>query len=61
MDPNQEHGDSARHCAAQILRGFAKQKHEFFVSLTPKLRFGLFMRRIFPELYFRVMTKAEQE
>lgn len=61
MDSNQEHGDSARHCAEGILRGFAKKKHEFYVSLTPKLRLGLLMRRVFPELYFRVMTNAQEE
>lgn len=61
MDANQEHGDSPRHCAEQILRGFARQKHEFLVSLTPKLRLGLFMRRTFPKAYFRVMTNRPME
>jgi short-subunit dehydrogenase len=58
MDENQEHGDSASHCAEQILRGFARGRHEFYVSMTPRLRIGLFLRSVFPELYFRVMTKA---
>jgi short-subunit dehydrogenase len=59
MDKNQEHGASARSCAREILRGFARQKREFYVSLTPKLRLGLFLQSVFPGVYFWAMRATE--
>ena len=58
LDPNQERGDDAAACAAEILSGVAKRKREFLVSMSPRLRLALLLRRHAPGLLWRILAKA---
>lgn len=58
LDPNQERGDDAASCAAEILSGVAKRRREFLVSMSPKLRIALLLRRHAPGLLWRILAKA---
>ena len=58
LDPNQERGDDAASCAAEILCAVAKRKREFLVSMSPRLRLALLLRRHAPGLLWRILAKA---
>ena len=58
VDPNQEHGQDAAACARAILRGLARRRREFTVSMSPRLRVALFLRRCAPWLLWRILARA---
>ncbi len=58
LDSNQEHGDDAASCAVEILVGVAKRRREFLVSMSPRLRIALLLRRHAPGLLWRILAKA---
>lgn len=59
MDSIQEHGMAPEAAAARILEAIAAGRRSCRVAMTPKLRFGLFMRTFFPGFYDRVMRRAK--
>ena len=58
VDPNQEHGEDAAGCALAILRGLARRRREFTVSMSPRLSVALALRRVAPWLLWRILAKA---
>lgn len=59
LDPNQASGHTADACALDILKGVAKRKREFFVSMAPKIWFALFLRTVAPGMLWRILARAE--
>ncbi len=58
VDPNQEHGEDAAMCARAILRGLARRRRELVVSMSPRLRVALVLRRFAPWLFWRILARA---
>ncbi len=58
IDRNQATGRSAESCAGEILRGLAKRKREFYVSMAPRIWLGLALRRVAPGLLWKTLAKA---
>jgi len=58
MDRNQANGMDPKECAGRILNAVARRRREFAVGLAPILRFGSFMRRFMPALFFKMVGKV---
>lgn len=58
LDQNQATGHSPQACALEILKGLARRRREFLVSMTPRLRIGLLLRRIAPGVLWRTLAKT---
>ncbi len=58
MDANQESGDRPERSARAILRGVARKRREFLVSMTPKLWLGVVLRGVAPGLLWRTLAKV---
>ncbi len=59
MDDGLAAGMPADTAAERILTGIARRRREFSVATTFRFRYGYFMRRFFPSLFFKMVARAK--
>jgi short-subunit dehydrogenase len=58
MDPNQATGMAPDECARRILASVARGRGKVTVAIPIKLRYALFVKRIAPRLFDRIVARA---
>src|SRR6267154_4364345 len=58
MDKTTEHGLSPRLCAEKIIEAIQKKKEEVYIGGTKEV-FGVYLKRIFPTLFSKVVRKMK--
>lgn len=59
LDNNQKGGISAKQCAKDIINGIRKEKHEIISGGTEK--WGIYLNRFFPKLFYRILRTKSGE
>ncbi|QKG80341.1 SDR family oxidoreductase [Tenuifilum thalassicum] len=57
MDPGQQNGMPARECAKRYIRAIKKRKPEVYIGKSEILM--VHIKRLFPRLFFRIVTKIK--
>lgn len=59
MDTGQENGMSAGICAGKIIHAIEKNASEKYIGISPKVRLALLLKKYFPGLLDRILSKAD--
>lgn len=59
MDENQAFGQSPEDCARDIIKGLLGGKGEFYVGMNGKAWMGLFLRKIFPGILDKLLSRVK--